>query len=83
MLIPINIKIVHQYFELKENTRKNTMETDNRINPIKRYTLFVGLKIKINKKEKPAKLMKRGHKLPAYNQEEKLQYNASKLNNIR
>jgi hypothetical protein len=79
----MNMKIVHQYFALKENTRKNTIESDNKTNPVKRYILFVGLNMKINKNDNPAKLMKRGHKLITYTQEEKLQHNASKLNRIR
>jgi hypothetical protein len=81
--MPINMKIVHQYFELKEKTRKNTIEIDNKINPMKRYILFAGLDINIDKNDRPAKVIKRGHKLPAYSQEEKLQHNASKLNRIR
>jgi hypothetical protein len=81
--MPINMKTVHQYFELKENTMKNTIEMDNKINPMKRYTLFAGLDINIDKNDKLAKVIKRGHKFPAYAHEEKLQCNASKLKRIR
>ncbi|MFC2091682.1 hypothetical protein ACFLTD_02810 [Elusimicrobiota bacterium] len=83
ILIPMNIKIVHQYFELNENTRKNTIESDTRTSPLKRYILFSGLKMKINKNENPAKVIKRGHKLLACSHEEKVQDNASKLKRIR
>ena len=81
--MPINMKIVHQYLELKEKTRKKTIEMDNKTNPMKRYTLLTGWDINIDKNDKPANAIKRGHRLPAYAHEEKLQYNASKLNCIR
>ncbi|MBN2406151.1 MAG: hypothetical protein JXJ19_00480 [Elusimicrobia bacterium] len=79
----MNMKIVHQYFELKENTRKNTIEIDKRTNAMKRYIFLIGLVMNIARNDRPAKVIKRGHKLPAYSHDEKLQYNARQLKRKR